>query len=404
MRFQKTILLLGMLSLIQATHAEDLFSAQITIDDQTIQYQSYDKILDLAAQFKTSQLKALAPHYTNNSFVSSQVQYLGLNDIHIQFNENSNTLILDIPSANIHEEFNGATRSKSRTMMVDYLKKAPEEFTEALVKSSAHHPVNQARSINTYTAYDNSIIATDLMPQTNQNAQNTTFDSALTIAPRFGRYTQGNIDTDVITLPLTYAKWLANQNFMLVVDLPLTVSQTKDAIAGQGSLGIGINSAVTDNWYLMPNIRVGATISPDIGTASSLFGSGLSSNYQYHLSESARLNLINILSYYKTASLKIKDYHTKYDLDNFVYRNGIEYTQALNGGLFGRTAVLKAHVARTDYTGDAVFSKYSHDVGVSIGLKNPNAHSLFQDLRVGFNYQQGDRDTEGFSINAGYTF
>lgn len=402
MLYKKTVLLLGLLSCISTSYAKDLFSAQITIDDQTIQYQSYDKILDLASQFKTSQLKALAPHYTNNSAVTSQVQYLGLDDIRIQFNKNSNTLILDIPSANIHQEFNGETRGKSRTMMVDYLKKAPENFTEALVKSSAHHPVNQARIQNTHATYDNSVFATDLMTSTGQVQEN--FDSAISIAPRFGRYTQGDIDTDIITLPISYTKWLPNQNFMLVVDLPLTVSQTKDAIAGQGSLGIGINSAVTNNWYLMPHMRIGATISPDIGTASSLFGSGLTSNYQFHLSEAARLNLINILSYYKTASLKIEDYHTKYDLDNFVYRNGLEYTQALNGGLFGRSAVIKAHVARTDYTGDAVFSKYSHDVGVSIGLKNPNSHTLFQDLRVGFNYQQGDKNTDGFSINAGYTF
>ena len=400
MRATKHFLLLGTLCATSHLYAADLFTAQITVDGQTVPYQSYDKILDLASQYTTKNLQQLIPSYNANSGVTADIKYLGLTDIRLEFSPNSSTLKLNIPSANIYEEFSGSTRNESRSLMVDYLKTAPKEFNEALVGSSSEHPVNQARVASTTATYEANELATNIMA----GATPDQLSSVLSIAPRFGRYSQAGVDTDVITLPLSYAKWLPNQNFMLVVDLPLTVTQSEKAIAGQASLGIGINSAVNENWYLMPQVRVGATVSPDFGTSSSLWSTGLTSNYLFPVGESAHFNLINILSYYKTASLKIKDYNAKYDLNNVIYRNGLEYTQALNTGIFNRSIVLKAHVARTDYTGDAVYSKYNHDVGFSIGFKNANAISFLQDLRIGVNYSKGDKDSEGLLVNAGYTF
>lgn len=384
--------------------ADDLFSANISINGQPAVYQTYDNILDLGAQYTNKNLKQTFPNYTQTSAVYAEVNYAGLNDIRLQFNENSNTLILNIPSADIYKEFSGDTRNASRKALVEYFKNAPKALNEALVGSSFENPVNQNRVTSTQANYEASQIATGLTSELSKANLLSQSQSVIAFAPRFGRYTQSGLDTDVISLPLAYAKYLPEHQFTLVIDAPITISQTDKAIAGQGSIGVGINSAITQNWYLMPQIRVGAVLSPDFGASASTFSSGFTSNYRFYPTAKSAVSLINVVSYYNTRSLKIGEYKGEYDLSNFVFRNGLELEQRLDTVVFGQPLVIKAHLARTDYTGDAVYSKYSHDAGVSFGIRNPNKESWIKDFRLGFNVNQAQHDIKGFSLNAGYTF
>ena len=78
-------------------------------------------------------------------------------------------------------------------------------------------------------------------------------------------------------------------------------------------------------WYLMPQVRVGATGSQDFGTAALIYGGGLSSNAQFPINESSNISIINMISYYKTDALQVGDFDSGYDLQTTFNDNGLVY-------------------------------------------------------------------------------
>lgn len=403
--FSSLALGLTLLSLNQGALAGNLFSANIIIDNQQIPYQTYDNVLDLAEQYSSKGLKSIYNDYTSNSSVEAQVQYMGLKDISLSYQRDSRTLNLSIPSANINQNFKGNSRGESSKLLIAYLKNMPKALNEKIVESSAFHPVNTMRADSAVAITNSGSFAMEAMDSLHfENNMETDSETMLAFAPRFGRYTQEGVDTNVINLPLMYSRWLPDQQYNVVVDIPVTISKTDDALAGQGSIGVGINSKVTQDWYLMPQLRVGTLLSQDIGASAAVYSTSVTSNYRFYPGSKATLRLINMFAIYKTATLRVGDFKGSYDLTNYLFRNGLEYSQRLDTVVFGQPLILKANLTRTDYSGDAVYSKYSHDASFSIGIKNPNKRGWIKDYRIGASFSQSQHDIKGFNINAGYTF
>lgn len=65
--------------------------------------------------------------------------------------------------------------------------------------------------------------------------------------PRFGRYTQQGYGLNVYNLPLAYSHWFDSKKMGLVIDAPITLVDTEDALSGSLNLGVGLNFQVTSS-------------------------------------------------------------------------------------------------------------------------------------------------------------
>lgn len=111
-----------------------------------------------------------------------------------------------------------------------------------------------------------------------------------------------------------------------------------------------------------------------------------------------------MVSFYKTGSVKVGDHDSSYDLQNTIFRNGVEYSQVLHKTVAGSPLIAKLSYARTDFSGDQLYSELSHDFSGSIGFKNLKPKAWINEYRAGFTYTYADKDLRGFMLNMGYTF
>ncbi|AYO53696.1 hypothetical protein [Acinetobacter wuhouensis] len=392
-------------------YAKDVFTSEIQVDNQS-QVLGYSSISDVADQYDSYNMKAMFPTYTETSFVNAKVNLRDV-PVNLSYAQNSSTLTFKIPSLGIERTYTGATREESKDKFLDALKGEDKELLKKLtaewVKNSPIDPVagnpTSLLSMMVGSMTDNlSDMASDQMYGLKENSS-----SNFGMMPRFGRYTQQGHDINVYNLPLTYSHWFESNKTGLVLDLPITVSKTSDgALSGSLNLGVGLNfklaSTESVNWYLMPQIRGGVTGSEDFGTAALIYGGGLSSNAQFPLNENSAVSIINMVSYYKTDSIKVGDFDSGYDLQNTILRNGVEYSRVLHKSVAGSPLIAKLAYARTDFSGDQLFSELSHDFSGSIGFKNKKPKAWIDEYRIGFTYTYADKDLRGFTVNAGYTF
>ena len=401
---------LSMLS-TSIVHAKDIFSAELQVGNntQTIGYQS---ISDVSDQFDDARMRQLFPNYTDTSAVNGKVNLRDV-PVNLSYAQDSSTLVFKIPSLGIERTYVGATREESKDKFLDALKGEDQDLlkklTQEWVKNSPIDPVagNPTSLLSNMVGSmtDNlSDMASDQIYGVKDQSS-----SSFSVMPRFGRYTQAGYGVDVYNLPLTYSHWFDSKQMGIVFDAPITVADTENgSLSGSINFGLGLNfkvySSESINWFLMPQMRVGVTGSEDFGTAALIYGGGLSSQAQFPLNEHSALSIINMISFYKTGSINIGDYDSGYDLENTVLRNGFEYSHVLRRSVAGSPLIAKVGYARTDYSGDQLFSELSHDISGSIGFKNLKPKAWIDEYRIGFTYTHADNDLRGFTVNAGYTF
>ncbi|WP_111858324.1 hypothetical protein [Acinetobacter sp. CFCC 10889] len=399
---------------ISSTQAKDVFFAQINVDQGSYQTQGYSNISDAIDQYASTNMKLLFPNYTETTYAHSALNLRGVNT-QLEFAKDSPQLQFSIPSLGIHKTYGavGGTREQAKEEFLNALKGEDSYILKALtkewVKNTAIDPVagNPNSLMSTM-----SVSTTDAMSDMTSNhalgAKTEGSRSSFGIAPRFGRYTQGDYGIDVYNLPLTYSHWFAGNKIGLAIDAPITLVDTEGAYSGSINLGVGVNVKAYENkdltWFVMPQVRVGATGSEDLGSAAIIYGGGLVSNLQFPLSWDASINIINMATVYKTDSIQIGDYETHYDLKNTVLRNGVEYSQVLKRSINNSPLIAKVSLARTDFHGDELYTEVSHDISASIGFKNLKPNAWISDYRIGATYTYTDNDLKGFMVNMGYTF
>ena len=392
-------------------HAKNIFNAELEVDGKT-EIIGYNNISNVADQYDFDNLQNRFPTYTENSAVNAKINLRSV-PVNLSFAQNSSTLIFKIPSLGIERTYTGATREESKDQFLDALKGEDKDLLKKLTKEWVKKsPIDPVAGNPTSLL---SVMAGSMTDNLSDMATNQTFglkdqsSSSFSLMPRFGRYTQQGYGLDVYNLPLTYSHWFDSKKMGLVIDAPLTLTDTENgALSGSFNLGVGLNfqlaSTESVNWYLMPQIRVGVTGSEDFGTAAMIYGGGLSSNAQFPINDHAAISIINMVSFYKTDAIKVGDFDSGYDLQNTILRNGVEYSQVLHKTIKGSPLIAKLSYARTDFSGDQLYSELSHDFSGSIGFKNLNPKAWINEYRVGFTYTYADKDLRGFMLNAGYTF
>lgn len=391
-----------------------VFSASIVLNGQTQHQLRYDNVSDLVGQYSNRELSQLTG-YSNTAAVDASLNFRGWNGLELHFAQNSNILEFKVPSLGITKSFGSAnqTRNDARKALLEFLKGNSgqdllQDITAELVKQSPVDPIVGNPSSLVHTMLLSSAnLASAVVPSNADAAQQLMQSGSQTrmaLSPRFGRYTQQNIDTEVLTLPLSYSTGLTEQNMRIVVDAPITMTKTDEALSWSGSLGVGFDVPINSHWSLMPLVRVGFAVSNDLGASALVYSSGVQSSYSFYPSPSSSLSIMNMMAYYQAGSVKFGDYDSAYSVENIVFRNGVEYQQSLPLSIKGQPVIAKAQYARTDYTGDELYATVINDVSVSLGIDNPKKQGWVDEYRVGMTYTFGDGDIEGILFNLGYTF
>lgn len=109
-----------LLALSPAITAAPLFTIDVTVDDRERSF-SFSDVRKVFDQLDENRLRMTFSNYTDMSEASAVVDFRGLG-MNFSFSEASNELVFEVPSLDIKEKFNGATRDASVDQLKDFLK------------------------------------------------------------------------------------------------------------------------------------------------------------------------------------------------------------------------------------------------------------------------------------------
>jgi len=398
--------------------AAELFEAAITVQGGGSVERGFDAIEPLLEQFREHELSQENIGYTPSSGVSAELRLRGMEGVRLGYAPGSTVLQLSIPRLGINEQFAGHSRDQSEDLLEDWFKgegrAALTRLLQALVEESPVDPVagNPASLMTRMVdaGFDSALQAADAGSNLRTGAAGAAMAAGMrsnfvSVSARFGQYSQREFDAKTLQIPLSWTHVFDNPRYALIVDAPVTYVDTQGAESYAASVGIGLKiDTELHGWSLIPALRAGATGSEDLGAAALIYAGSLTSVYQVAVAPGWRFKLANLASHLVTQDLDIGGYRVAYDLRNFIYRNGVFLEQDAGWRLFGAPLFWEYHYVRTDYKGDALFSTWSNEVGISLGSRLETATQSWTALRFGLNFIEGEHDIRGVTGNLGYTF
>jgi hypothetical protein len=392
----------------------------------------YDSVSDAANNNNLDDLESvwtafgIGNAYNDDSQVNAVLNAQDL-DATISSPTDSTQITLQIPSANINETFDGATRDESMRKLVDYLEDHISDLYSAVQTDTSAGILNGAPS-----SFSNNV-ANDSWSMAGGGA----FDPSggvgdaqdtASFAARFSTYTVSGNNVDAYSLPLGYTFNLEN-GFGLITSLPLTYVRTEFEDSTvieslQASLGLGLRIPLNhlvglDNrWDLTPLFRVGAAGSVDDYTqAVVLYSPGLLSEYYFELFD-LDFSIRNMVNYYTAVS--ILDYAgiSVGNIENWLFKNGIRVATPISipgvgDSLFGRQLAASLWFNDTRVAGENLYVNNYQEIGFDIGLlakKSASESSTVSkmvtenELRFGMTYTHASEIDEAFSANFGFSF
>ena len=417
-----SLVLAFLLSLPTAIAAAPLFTIDITVDDRRQSF-SFSDVREVFDQIDEDQLRMEFSNYTDMSRASAVVDFRGL-EMNFSFPGAGNKLVFEVPSLDIREEFEGATRDASVDQLEDFLKSEGGDILNRLQAASiAVSPVdpiagNPGSMMGTmvagqfeagFSSQVTNIAATpappapDGEPGTAAAVEADGPDNLIHISPRFGRYTAGGQTSNVLTLPLGYSFRLREGGKGLRkidVSLPLTYAEVEGGKSGAAFINAGLTWGLTEQWSLSPAVGAGLAGSVDLGAAGGIGSASLTSAWTIPLDKYS-LSVGNMVGYYETLDIEVGKYSFDPGVSNTVLRNGLMLS--VPGTMGGRKVATEFWITDTRFFGSDLYSKYNDEFGVSFGLARTEGRSIESYLRAGVSWMTGDK-VEGWRFNLGFAF
>ena len=112
--------------------AKDIFTAEVQVDGVT-QMIGYNKILNVADQYESENMRKIFPNYSDTSVVSAKLDLRSV-PVNLSYAQNSSTLVFKIPSLGIERTYTGSTREESKEKFIDALEGMDKDLLKALTK------------------------------------------------------------------------------------------------------------------------------------------------------------------------------------------------------------------------------------------------------------------------------
>ncbi len=385
-------------------YAADLFTLTATVPGETVAT-SFDTIEDIIDSVDNQHLESIVPSYTPSSAANLELNIRGL-PATVTYAENQTTLVFQVPSLNINQQFTGATRDQSQELFEDYLEKNGDgiltQMLRSLAATTAIDPVagnpNSLMATMGASSFDN---GTDVGGSQMIKGQSASSNNLLSMGMMYGGYSAGDYSQKVYTLPLKYTFRLdSDPRKQVILDMPITCIDTEGGKTYTAAFGGTFRYPISDDWSLTPAIRSGAVGSIDLGSAAILYSGSLTSNYNLYWDE-LKVSIGNMAAQFESIAIDAGDYSIDYDLSNTMIKNGVGVEGPLSFTIFGKTTSWQFDVAHTAFFGDPLYVDSYVDVSMSLGTRAPQSDG---NIRFGFTYTAGNHSFNGLRVNCGYTF
>lgn len=411
-----------LLSLSPTITAAPLFTIDITVDDRRQSF-SFSDVREVFDQIDEDQLRMEFSNYTDMSEASAVVDFRGL-EMNFSFPGAGNKLVFEVPSLDIREEFEGATRDASVDRLEDFLKSEGGDILNRLQAASiAVSPVdpiagNPGSMMGTmvsgqfeagFSSQVTNIAGTPAPPASDGEPDAAAAveadgpDNLIHLSPRFGRYTAGGQTSNVLTLPLGYSFRLREGGKGLRkidVSLPLTYAEIEGGKSGAAFINAGLTWGLTERWSLSPAVGAGLAGSVDLGAAGGIGSASLTSAWTIPF-EQVSLNVGNMVGYYETLDIEVGKYSFDPGVSNTVLRNGLMLS--VPGTMGGRKVATELWITDTRFYGSDLYSEYNDEFGISFGSARTEGHSIENYLRAGVSWMTGDK-VEGWRFSLSWGF
>jgi hypothetical protein len=357
--------------------------------------------------FDASKLKGLSAINSNYTDTSAAVVRLGYRGLPLVFSTtNTAAVSFSIPALNFSKVFNAkATRDDNVSDLNDYLKSSGasilNQMQQLLTKVSPVDPLagnpNSLQSQLVTADFDRSFtqFATNIKDPGSQSG------NLIGVALSFGQYNQRGVNSDSVTLPLSYTfRSAADPGRQFTIYAPISVSHVEGAKSYAVNIGMAYRLPVNDNWALSPSVGYGVSGSADLGSAAAMVTMALTSQYQFH-KDGYDINIGNSVGTYKSQNFSAGDYSFDPGINNTVLRNGVMVSVPTE--IMGHALAYEASFINTHFSGSELYSQQYNELGLTIGTRR-SANSIKNYLRAGITYLKGDNDIKGIRLNVGYWF
>ena len=385
-------------------HAE-VFTLTASTPTETVTV-SFDAIADIVDSVDSTTLDTILATYDPNGDASLLLDIRGLPST-VTYTAGSTTLVFEVPSLGIHEEFTGATRDISQQEFEDFLESDGagilQDILQELAATTPIDPVagnpNSLMAVMGASDFSNGTeIGGGQEGQGRAAAKGNTFGMGL----RYGSFSAGDYDQSVYTLPIKYTfRFDSDPRKQVIVDMPISYVDTEGSASYTASLGLGFRFPITRDWSLTPAVRAGAAGSVDLGSAAVIYSGSLTSNFNLYWDD-VKISIGNMASQMKTSSISAGDYSIDYDLSNTMFKNGVGFEGPIDGTIFGNPTSWQLDVANTLFSGDELFVDNYYDISASYGTRATK--TALDNMRIGLTYTVGNNSYSGFQVNFGYTF
>lgn len=407
-QFLGPVLMAAVLAAGNAT-AADLFTVTVETEGAT-QTAGFNDAQDAIEIYEDGTFEEVNARYTDTSIALATLNFRGVVAT-VNYPTDGTRLVFSVPSLGISETFTGIDRDDSEQQLIDFLEKNQNDLLsqilQALVANSPVDPVaGNPNSLMGKMVDADFGLGSTVGPQNAFNSNRAGGETApnlIQLPARFGRFSAGDFDTNVVDLPLGYVLTLADPRYAINFDLPLTYVETEGAQSFAASFGVGARVPIFDNWSITPAVRFGGTGSVELGAVAGLYSGSVTSNYEREIF-GLNFALGNSLSVIRSVPLSFGDVDIDYNLTNFVFRNGVGLSGGIGSELFGEPLTWEAAVVNTQYFGDELFVENQTDLSVSVGTEGSDSGLTWDSLRVGLTYTFTDADYSGFRLNFGYQF
>lgn len=384
--------------------AHEPYHAKVTVDaiSQTV---AAPNLVDLTRSLKASSLELLIPLYTPTTPVSIGINLRGILAL-TSFAANSNTLVVNIPQADLTDSFTGSSRDESLKLFRESLRNGgnKQKLLRAYRRFSPIDPVagnpNSLLALMGQADYNLNKLypeagcacAAELQPTTHL------FQINLDVNRGFSK----GFDTTAVALPFRYS-YSPTDRWAFILDAPLTYLRNGGASSIAGSLCVGLQWRVTDHWSLTPTFRLGSSGSMDLCTAGNFASAGLVSRYDFGFSNFV-LSLTDYVGYSASCNFWLTGLNFNYRFQTYQFKNGLSLTSCEGLTLWDRDLKYSIFFIDTAFSKQHLYMNHYDEVGASLFATGINQCLDYDCLSCAASYLFGEKSYKGFRINISYQF
>jgi len=329
---------------------------------------------------------------------------------------NSNTVVVDVPKAGIHQSFASTSRYQSLQDLHNYISDNGNELLNSLhnavAANSAVDPVIgspqsfvQQLASTTYE-FGTAIGEASPAQAKSQAGVGTHLDPAFSMSMEPQYFAADGVDGIAIHVPLDYTWFLSDPRYAITLDVPLSYVRQNSSDAISGAIGLGIRIPLTDHWYVTPQAHFGAVVSLDRGPfgvgnyGSVVYTLGVRSKYNFFVfDDTIKFSIINSFGYYKSLDVKLKQYTLDPKISTRIYTNGLSAETASDFTLFGAPTAWTAYAQDNRISGTRSLITGWEEFGVSLGTTGRMTKQSWERLQIGLSVALGDSNYRAVQLN-----